>query len=340
MAHHVSRWGALTIKTQHLIHLLQILGLVGAAILLWQGADLLVNSAAKIARGFGISDLIVGLTIVAMGTSAPELAVSVTAALDGEGAVALGNVVGSNIFNLGIVLGGAALLAPLKLNREVVYRDGGLLLLSTLTLWYFLRDGSLDRVEGGTFVGAMICYLLFLAARKSAGQDNVEEEGSDPSQDAAHIGKDLLTVLIGITMVVGGGKLLVTCAVALATAAGMSPWLVSVTVVAAGTSAPEMVTTFAAVRGGHHGMAIGGLFGSDIFNVLLVLGVASLVAPMTTAFPPLQDLSPYQNSVLVMAASILGTLALCGLRGGLGKGGGSLIILVAITRWGFDIFGV
>jgi cation:H+ antiporter len=322
----------------HLTQLLQILGLVGAAILLWKGADFLVNSAAKIARGFGISDLIVGLTIVAMGTSAPELAVSVTAALDSEGAVALGNVVGSNIFNLGIVLGGAALLAPLKLNREVVYRDGGLLLLSTLTLWYFLRDGSLDRVEGGTFVGAMVCYLLFLAARKSAGRE--EEEGSDPSQEAPHIGKDLLMVLIGIAMVVGGGKLLVTCAVALATAAGMSPWLVSVTVVAAGTSAPEMVTTLAAVRGGHHGMAIGGLFGSDIFNVLLVLGVASLVAPMTTAFPPLQDLSPYQDQVLVMAATILATLALCGLRGSLGKGGGSLILLVALTRWGFDIFGV
>ena len=110
---------------------------MAAGYLLWQGAEFVVDSAARLAKGFGISDLVVGLTVVAMGTSAPELAVSASAALEHQGDVALGNVVGSNVFNLGIVLGGAAILAPMKLNREVVFRDGGLLLLSIFGLWFF-----------------------------------------------------------------------------------------------------------------------------------------------------------------------------------------------------------
>jgi len=305
--------------------------MIGAGLLLWRGADVLVDAAARVAKGFGISDLVVGLTIVAMGTSAPELAVSTSAALDGQGAVALGNVVGSNIFNLGIVLGGAALLAPLKLNRTVVYRDGGFLVLSTLALFYFLNDGRLARSEAGIFCGAMAAYLLFLAIRRGQGDDEGDEAHEDDSEEHSRL-VDAGKILLGIVMVIGGGKLLVTCAVALAMAAGMSAWLISVTVVAAGTSAPEMVTTLSAVRSGHQGMAIGGLFGSDIFNVLLVLGVAGMVAP-------LEGLGSYQSSVLVMAGTVLATLVLCQLRGGLARGGGTLVLIVALTRWVLDALG-
>ena len=133
-------------------------------------------------------------------------------------------------------------------------------------------------------------------------------------------------------MVVGGGKLLVTCAVDLATAAGMSQWLISVTIVAAGTSAPEMVTTFAAVRSGHQGMAIGGLIGSDIFNMLLVLGVASLVMPLT-------DIGPHRDSVAIMGGTVFATLMLCQVRGGLGRWGGAVVLVVALARWVLDALG-
>jgi cation:H+ antiporter len=316
-----------------LIYTLHILGLVLSGYLLWRGAEFLVSSAAHIARGFGISELVVGLTIVAMGTSAPELAVSVTAALSGEGAVALGNVVGSNIFNLGIVLGGAAFLTPLKFNRTVLYRDGGILTLSTLVLGIvFLKDGVLDRTEGSMMLGLMACYLLFLAHKRSDGVEESHED--DDGTDERSVSQDLGLMAVGLAMVVGGGKLLVSCAVILATdLLGIEPWLISVTIVAAGTSAPEMVTTLSAVRRGHHNMAIGGLFGSDIFNVLLVLGTASVAAPLT-------ELAEYRDSVFIMGGTVLATLVFCQLRGGLGRGGGTLILAVALSRWILDALGV
>jgi len=314
-----------------LIYTLHILGLILSGYLLWRGAEFLVGSAAHIARGFGISQLVVGLTIVAMGTSAPELAVSVTASLSGEGAVALGNVVGSNIFNLGIVLGGAALLTPLKFNRTVLYRDGGILTLSTLVLGiFFLSDGVLDRVEGSMMLGLMACYLLYLAYKRS---DGVEESAEEDDDDRS-IPQDLAWMALGLVMVVSGGKLLVSCAVILATdLLGIEPWLISVTIVAAGTSAPEMVTTLTAVRRGHHNMAIGGLFGSDIFNVLLVLGTASVAAPLV-------DLGEYRDSVFIMGGTVLATLVYCQVRGGLSRVGGTLILVVALSRWVLDALGV
>jgi cation:H+ antiporter len=254
----------------------------------------LVGLAARLANGFGISDLVAGLIIVAMGISAPELAVSTSAVLDGRGSVALGNVMGSNIFN-------------------------------------FLKDGILARSEAGLFCGTTAAYLLFLAIRGGQGDEEDDEAHEDDSEDHSRLA-NLGKILLGIVMVIGGGKLLVTSAVALATAAGMSAWLISVTVVAAGTSAPEMVTTLSAVRSGHQGMAIGGLFGSDIFNVLLVLGVAGMVAP-------LEGLASYQSSVLVMAGTVLATLVLCQIRGGLARGGGALVLIVAMTRWVLDALG-
>ena len=311
-----------------MIHLLNVLGLIGAGYLLWQGAELLVDAAARVAMRMGISELVVGLTIVAMGTSAPELAVSVSAALGEQGDVALGNVVGSNIFNLGVVLGSAALLVPLKLNQTVIKRDGPLLVLGTLALFYFLEDGQIARYEAGIFVGTMACYLLYLAFHRGSEETDEDEDIGD--LEGHSMGMDALKVLVGLIMVIGGGKLLVMTAVALAEAVGMTPWLISVTIVAAGTSAPEMVTTLAAVRSGRQGMAIGGLFGSDIFNVLLVLGVAGVVAPMDFAAETLPEM---RESVLIMVGVIIGTLLLFRVRGQLARGGGILILCVAVLRW-------
>ncbi len=225
----------------------------------------------------------VGLTIVAMGTSAPELAVSATAAAKGEGAIALGNVVGSNVFNLGIVLGICALLQPLNPLPEVWRRDGPFLVLGVAAVWWFVRDGLLDRFESGTLVIAMVLYLGWLFAQgKVPPGDGDDVETETPSV------KTWALMAVGLVLILLGGRLLVDGASALALAWGMSPWLISVTIVAAGTSAPELVTSVTAARRGLAGMAVGGLVGSDIFNTLLVLGVAGSVAPLDqlTSFRP------------------------------------------------------
>jgi len=296
-----------------------------AGLFLWKGADWFVGGAASIATGFGVPELIVGLTIVAMGTSAPELAVSATAAAQGQGAIALGNVVGSNVFNLGIVLGICALIQTLKPAPEVWRRDGPLLLGAVVALWWFVRDGSLDRLEAGALVVAMVIYLgaLFAQGKVPPGDGDDDVETEKPS---------LMTwalMALGLVLILAGGRLLVDGASALALAWGMSPWLVSVTIVAAGTSAPELVTSVTAARKGMAGMALGGLVGSDIFNTMLVLGVAGSVAPLA-------DLSAFRPAVAIMGATILGTLVLVAWRKKIGKTEGFVLLAVALGRWLMD----
>jgi cation:H+ antiporter len=299
-----------------------------SGLFLWKGADWFVGGAARIAKGFGVSELVVGLTIVAMGTSAPELAVSATAALQGQGAIALGNVVGSNVFNLGIVLGICALLQTLKPSPEVWRRDGPLLVLAVASVWWFVRDGSLDRLEGGLLVLGMVAYLTYLFTKGSLppGEDDGDEEGEEPP-DA----KTWLLMALGLVLILAGGRLLVDGASGLATAMGMSPWLISVTIVAAGTSAPELVTSVTAARKGMASMALGGLIGSDIFNTVLVLGVAGLVAPLT-------GLSAFRPALGIMGATIVGTILLVALRRRIGTAEGLLLLGVALARWGNDLF--
>ena len=216
------------------------------------------------------SRAVVGLTIVAMGTSAPELAVSTTAALQGEGAIALGNVVGSNVF-LGVVLGICALLQTLEPSSEVWRRDGPFLVGGVAAVWWFVRDGTLERLEAATLVLAMAAYLGWLFTQGKVPPGDADEAESEPPSVTTW-----LLMAVGLVMILAGGRLLVDGASALALAWGMSPWLISVTIVAAGTSAPELVTSVTAARQGMAGMALGGLVGSDIFNTLLVLGVAGV----------------------------------------------------------------
>jgi cation:H+ antiporter len=295
--------------------------LVAAGILLWKGAEWLVAAAANLALAFGIRELVVGLTIVAMGTSAPELAVSATAAWNGQGDLSLGNVVGSNIFNTGIVLAIGGLIARLPAGRLLLLRDGGLLAAATLLLFVFVQDGELGRGEGIAMIAIMAAYLFIL------GRSGRRPPGAEEAIEGAEIDWRTFAMLgFGLAMVVFGGRLLVDAAVGLASAAGMSQWLIATTIVAAGTSAPELVTTVTAVRAGHREMAIGGLIGSDIFNVLLVLGVAAAIRPM-------QGLAAHSTALLVMFGVVVGTLAVLRMGRGLGRSGASLLLVVALGRW-------
>lgn len=250
--------------------LIDIVIVILSILALWFGADWFVEAASKIARRIGMSEMVIGLTIVAMGTSAPEFAVTVQAAVQQQSAISIGNVVGSNIFNMGFILGTVVCITAITTSRKIVLRDGGVLVASTLLLIFFMRDNVLDRVEGAIMFFGLIAYLAYLFINREFDEDEIPEGEFD--------WKTIPVLLVGLLLIVLGGQYLVSSSVDLATVAGLSPWAIGVTIVAAGTSAPEAVTSIVAVVRGHEQISFGNLLGSNIFNVLGVLGVAGMVS--------------------------------------------------------------
>jgi len=234
-----------------------------------KGAVWLVDSAVKIARRFGISNLVIGLTIVAFGTSAPEFGVTILAAVEGMGDISAGNIVGSNIFNLGFILGGTAIIRNLETNKAIVQRDGVFLLFGTILLTLLLWDLSLNHVEGVLLFTLLVAYLGYLFLKKEAIESEI------------HISRmhwqDPFLMVFGMGLILGGSHFLVDAAVNLAKIMGISEWVIGTTIVAAGTSAPEFVTSLVAALRGHHGISVGNLIGSNIFNLFGVLGLAAIM---------------------------------------------------------------
>lgn len=237
------------------------------------GATLLVEAAARIARTLGISQLVIGLTVVAFGTSAPEFAVSIAGAVKGSSDVSVGNIVGSNIFNIGFILGSCAMLTSLVTSKALVWRDGGILFIITVGLMIFLQDLTLSRLEGIILFSLLFVYLIFLFVKKEV---LIVEDL--PIRKANW--KDGPLFLIGLALICGGGNYLVESSVSLAQEIGISDYVISVTIVAAGTSVPEMVISLIAILKRHHGISAGNLVGSNIFNTLGVLGLASIIRPL------------------------------------------------------------
>lgn len=237
-----------------------------------QGAAWLVDAAARIARRLGISQLVIGLTIVAFGTSAPEFAVTVNAALRGHEGVSIGNIVGSNIFNIGFILGGCALIGTIEIKPALVWRDSLILLIVTVALLAAvgMYNHTLDRSEGILMVLALIAYLIYLFRKKQP----IMEEAAPLGTATA---KDPLLLLLGLTLIVAGGHFLVESSVFLAQKIGLSEWVIGVTIVAAGTSMPELVISLVALIKKHHGISAGNLIGSNLFNTLGVLGLAGAI---------------------------------------------------------------
>lgn len=267
------------------------IGLVAIGVaLLGFGADLLVRGAVTIARSARLSPAVIGLTIVSMGTSLPELTVSVAAALKGSSDLALGNVVGSNIFNIGAVLGASALILPMRVHGSAVRLEWPFMFLASFQLLLLARDGTLDRLEGGFFVVGLV---LFTGYAVMIGRVAVTgEEASDLQEEVARRerGTGLRTMLgamgliaAGIAMLVLGGEALVRGAVGLARALGMTERIIGLTVVAAGTGTPELATSIVAARRGQSEIALGNVIGSNIFNILGILGVTALVSPLSVS---------------------------------------------------------
>lgn len=316
------------------VGLLYCAALLGASVLLlWKGSDWLVDSAAKVGRRYGLSDVTIGLTIVAFGTSAPEFAVTFSAALSGRADISVGNVVGSNIFNLGIILGLCSLLLPLRTNREIVYRDGAVLVGSSGLLFLLLMDLRLSRWEGALLFAGLVFYLTSLVLFRDRwarlrGQDEGDPLENVPEGEADW--SDWPKLLAGIVGVVAGGHLLVESSSGAARLLGVSEWAIAVTIVAAGTSAPELATSLTAAFKGRHGMSVGNLVGSDLFNLLGVLGAAGMLRDLTVS----ADALPSVGMLFGMCV-----LVVMFMRTGwhLKRWEGVVLLSIGVSRWVLDL---
>jgi len=266
--------------------LFQALLFFAGATALYFGAEWLVRGASRIARSFGISALVVGLTVVAFGTSAPEMVVSVLAALEGQGGVAVGNVVGSNILNLALIVGTAAVIAPLRVEMRLILREAPLMVVAALLLPLLAWDLNLSRVDGGVLAVAFAGYLAFVL-RSARDEPPVVEEKYEEMEAEAGLKpeegsrlRDLALVAVGLGGLVVGAQLLVGAAVFFARAAGISEVVVGLTVVAIGTSLPELATSVLAAARKEADIALGNAIGSNIFNSLIILGAAALARPI------------------------------------------------------------
>lgn len=300
---------------------------------LWKGSDWLVSSSSKLAHAWGVSDLVIGLTVVAIGTSAPEFAVTISAVLAGNSDISVSNVVGSNIFNLGFILGGTALAGSIATSPKLVYRDGFFLIGVTILLSFFIFDlhlpgdaMELSRGEGMILISILLAYLAFLFIKKEPLDEEEIEHGKVTLMDMGFL-------LLGFAGVVGGGHLLVESSTTIAKAFGISDWVIGVTIVAAGTSTPELATAIMAVTKGKHGMAIGNLIGSDLFNLLGVLGVAGV---LTEGLPISAEA---QSSMIGLVLMVM--LVVYFMRSGwrISRFQGFILVSINFVRWVFDFMG-
>lgn len=299
-----------------------IIVIILSIIALWKGADWVVESASRIGKRLGMSEIVIGLTIVAFGTSAPEFAVTLSAALRGQGDISVGNVVGSNIFNLGFVLGGVAAIRAIQTSPPLVKRDGALLIGTTLLLLFFLHDLTISRLEGAVLLALLISYMSYLLWKREA-----LVEGETIVGEAAR--SDVIKLLLGLGLIIGGGHFLVEHASSLALQFGISTWVIGVTIVAAGTSAPELVISLVAVLRGRHGISIGNLIGSDLFNLQGVLGLAALINPM--------QVDPHAISSITILI-VMVTIVVIFIRTGwvVSRREGALLVVINLVRWILD----
>lgn len=253
-------------------------------ILLIKGADIFVDSASNIASKFKIPKMIVGLTIVSLGTSAPELAVSLIASLNGSNGITIGNVLGSNIFNTLMVLGVTSIIMPIIIIKDTVYKDyivnlgvSIILLLLTFISYIFNKEAGLGRLSGVVLLILAIAYTIYLiiGAKNVSADEEDEEENID-----FNLIKYIFKIIIGVIAIIIGGNLVVNSASDIASNFGLSDKLIGLTIVAMGTSLPELVTSIIASVKGENDIAIGNVLGSNIYNILLILGVSSLINPI------------------------------------------------------------
>ncbi len=268
-----------------------IVEFIAGLVLLVAGAEMLVRGASRLALTFGLSPLVIGLTVVALGTSAPEIAISIGASLKGQSDVAVGNVVGSNIFNVLFILGVSALIVPLSVARQVIRQEVPVMIGASVLLLALIFDDSLDRLDGALLTLLTVAYLGFLVVQsrreaQASDEGPVGCDGSQPTVPPARLAPQVLLVVAGLIALVFGARLMVGAAVDFARALGVSELVIGLTIVAAGTSLPEVAASITAALRGERDIAVGNVVGSNILNILTCLGLASLVAPVPLAIAP------------------------------------------------------
>ncbi|MEX2481935.1 MAG: calcium/sodium antiporter [Gammaproteobacteria bacterium] len=249
--------------------------------LLYFGGEWLVRGAAAVAAEFGISPLAIGLTVVAFGTSAPELVVSLQAALSGASDIAVGNVVGSNIANIGLILGIAAVIQPLQVHANIIRVDAPLMIAASLLMLALLANGAVSRIEGVLLFAGLCAYVGYTLwqSRRETIAVQAEFDAGNPRDQGSTL-HHVLFIAIGLAALVGGGKALVAAAVTIAAGFGVSEAVIGLTIVAIGTSAPELAASTVAALRGQGDIALGNVIGSNLFNILGILGVTAIVSPL------------------------------------------------------------
>ena len=261
-----------------------ILFFIAGLIILIIGADLLVRGASKLAAAAGIPPLVIGLTIVAIGTASPEIAVSLQAASLGQGSLTLGNVLGSNIFNILFVLGVTALVAPIVIAEQLIRFDAPIMVGVSLLTFGFALDGNLGAIDGGILILALLGYTVFALRQSRKESEEVHEEYAQEFADTEkhttqNTVKNILFMIIGLGLLVLGARWLVDSATTMAKAIGISELVIGLTIVAVGTSLPEVATSIIAALKGESDIAVGNAIGSNIFNLLGVMGLSGVLAP-------------------------------------------------------------
>jgi len=264
---------------------LEYLLIAVALLLLFAGAEMLVKGSASVAARAGLTPLVIGLTVVAFGTSSPELAVSLKAAFAGQGDVAVGNVVGSNILNIALILGMSALIYPIGVHLQLIKVDVPIMIVVSILLPVMLRNGMLTRLEGGILFAGIVAYTVFnvMMARRDTDAEVQAEFGEGVPKLTRHWSLDVLLIGGGLAMLILGSRLLVDNSITVAKAFHVSEAVIGLTIVALGTSMPELATSLIAAVRRQPDIALGNIVGSNIFNILSILGLSSLITPITAA---------------------------------------------------------
>ena len=314
---------------------------VGLFLLVWS-ADRFVDGAVGVARFFGMSTFLIGMVIVGFGTSAPEMVVSILSAMNDTPQLALGNAYGSNIANIALILGVTALIAPVVVQKQAMSRDIPVLIAMTALTVLLLVDGNVSLIDGAVLLVAFVAIMGFnilseLKAkrkrRKSGGASDISEVEEIPAEGVS-IGRAVLYLLVGLVLLIVSSRMLVWGAVYMAHALGVSDLLIGLTIVAVGTSLPELASSIAAARRGENDLAVGNIIGSNIFNTLVVVGLASVIAPIKAADPEVMS-----RDVPIMSALTLLLLIICipfkkknGKRvSGFGRIGGALFLSLYVA---------
>ena len=271
-----------------------VLYILGGIVGLFVGAEGLVRGSSSLAISFGISPLVVGLTIVAFATSSPELVVSIKAAIDGNPGIVVGNVVGSNICNIALILGVAALISPMRVKTQVIKREIPLMIFISFVFLLVLIDGSISRWEGAIFVIGIIAYIIlsYMYVRKDKDDVEIVKEFEKGLRTKPYkIWQSILLIIGGLALLIIGSKLFIDGAIETAVKLGVSQAVIGLTIVALGTSLPELITSIVASFRNENDIAIGNIVGSNVFNILSILGISSLINPISNSGVTIIDLA-------------------------------------------------